>query len=64
MSEESRLAGRPPNDSFAADDNDAPGDRQLTIEDALAAALEDTQPWHEWFSSLDRKVRTLTGALR
>jgi hypothetical protein len=64
MNEESRPDRRPPNNSTAADDNDVPGDRQLTIEDALAAALEETQPWAEWFASLDREVRTLTGALR
>jgi hypothetical protein len=64
MNEESRLPGRPPNDFTAADDSEAPGDHQLTIEDALAAALEETQPWDEWFSSLDTEVRTLTGTLR
>jgi hypothetical protein len=56
MNEESRLAGRLPNDSFAADDNDAPGDRQLTIEDALAAALEETQPWDDR-SSMAARLR-------
>jgi hypothetical protein len=64
MNEESRPGRRPQNDSSAADDNDAPGDRQLTIEDVLAAALEDTQPWDEWFETLDREVRTVTGTLR
>jgi hypothetical protein len=64
MNEEDRLGGRPPNDFSAAEDNDAPGDRQLTLSDALAAALEETQPWDEWFSSLDTEVRTLTGTLR
>jgi hypothetical protein len=64
MNEESRPGRRLSEDFSAADDNDAPGDRQLTIEDALQAALEDTQPWDEWFSSLDTEVRTLTGALR
>jgi hypothetical protein len=64
MSGESRLAGRLPNDFTAADDSEAPGDHQLTIEDALQAALEETQPWDEWFAGLDAEVRTLTGALR
>jgi hypothetical protein len=63
MNEESRPGRRPPDDS-AGDDSDALGDRQLTLEDALQAALEETQPWDEWFSSLDREVRTRSGALR